>query len=330
MRRKPWLILGMLAALLPPIALLSLSLGASFLPLGDLWRAVFQGDVASPAYVILLHIRLPRLLGALMSGICLAGAGYILQKILNNPLAAPSVIGVNSGAGLLALCAMLFLPGSPSAVPAGAFLGALLAALMVYLISTLAGSSKASIILSGVALSALLNACMDALVTFFPDAALSRSSFSIGGFESLSLPQLGTVLPFMGAGLFLAFFFSRELSILSMGDESARSVGLRPGPYRLVFLGAAALLSASAVSLSGLIGFVGLIAPHIARLLLPRQPSFHLPLSLLCGGLLCAVCDLMARLLFAPYELPVSILLAFLGAPFFLSLLFHQKRREAA
>jgi len=288
MRRKPWLTVGIMVILLLPLAFFSLSLGASFMPLEELWRAVFQGENESPAYVILLHIRLPRFLGAFLCGVCLAGAGFILQKILNNPLAAPSVIGVNSGAGLAALCAMLFFPGSQGAVPAGAFVGALLSALLVYLISTVAGSSKASIILSGVALSALLGACMDALVTFFPDAALSRSAFSIGGFEKLSLNQIGATLPFMGAGLILPFFFFRELSILSMGDESARSVGLKPGLYRLIFLGAAALLSASAVSLGGLIGFVGLMAPHMARLLLPRHPSFHLPLSLLCGGLLCA------------------------------------------
>lgn len=326
MRRKPWIIMGILLLALPLLAILSLGLGASFLPL----QALLSADKASPAYAILFHIRLPRLLGALMTGAALSGAGAVLQKILNNPLAAPSVIGVNSGAGLFSLCAALFFPGIPFLGPACAFAGALLSALLVYFISSFAGSSKTSIILSGVALSALLGACMDALVTFFPEAAFSRSLFSIGGFENLSLSQLSGVLPFWVLGLVLPFVFSRELSMLSLGDEISGSMGLRTGLFRLIFLGAAALLSASAVSLGGLIGFVGLIGPHLARLLLPRHPAFHFPLSLLLGALLCALCDLGARVIFAPYELPVGILLAFLGAPFFLSLLFSKKRRDMA
>ena len=313
--------------LLPLIMLLNLMLGASGLSLDEIWQALILGNTASRGYVILMHIRLPRLLGALIAGGALAAAGYILQSVLGNPMASPGLIGVNSGAGLTALLAMIFLPRASAAVPACAFLGALLAALLVYCVSAVTGASKSTLILSGVAISALLGACMDALVTFYPDAAVSRSVFSIGGFENLTLPRITAVFPFALLGVGLAAFFSRELSILSMGDETAFSLGLSPAFFRFLFLIAASLLSAAAVSLGGLIGFVGLIGPHIARLLTPKGPRGRFPLSLLCGMLLCASCDLIARTAFAPYELPVGILLSLLGVPFFLSLLLKQKRR---
>ncbi|MDO5298036.1 MAG: iron ABC transporter permease [Clostridia bacterium] len=328
MRRDARIPLAILCAALPLCCALSLLLGASAVTPGELLRAVLAGDFSSRAGVILLHIRLPRLLGALVTGVCLAAAGHILQSVLNNPLASPSIIGINSGAGLFALLAMVLLPQSSCAVPAAAFAGALITALAVYAVSVLAGASKSTLILSGVAISALLSALMDAIVTFCPDAAVSRSSFSIGGFESITLPRIAAVFPFAAAGLLIAVLFSMEMSILSMGDDAARGVGVRTALFRLLFLSAAALLSASAVSLSGLVGFVGLIAPHIARLLAPGDTRLRLPLCALCGALLCVVCDLAARLLFAPYELPVGILLSLLGVPFFLSLLFRQKRRN--
>ena len=330
MRRNPRIIFYICLLALLLAALGSLALGASFLPVQEFIRVIAENDRNAPAYAILVHIRFPRLLGAMLAGSALAGAGTVLQKMLLNPLAAPSVIGINSGAGFFALSAMLLFPSMLLAAPVGAFLGALLAAMLVYALSAIAGNSKASIILSGVALSALLGACSDALVTLFPDAIFSRSLFSIGGFESISFQQIKGVLPFWLLGLMLPFFFSKELSLLSLGDESAQSMGLRIKLFRLVFLSAAALLSASAVSLSGLIGFVGLMAPHMARLLLPRHPARHFSLSLLLGALLCVGCDLIARLLFAPYELPVGIVLSFLGAPFFLFLLLSKKRRNAA
>ena len=314
--------------LLPCLVLLNLMLGASGLSLAEIWQALILGDVSSRGYVILMHIRLPRLLGALLTGGALAAAGYILQSVLGNPMASPGLIGVNGGAGLTALLAMIFFPRAGAAVPACAFFGALLAALLVYFVSAITGASKATLILSGVAISALLGACMDALVTFYPDAAVSRSVFAIGGFENLTLPRVAAVFPFALLGAGLAVFFSRELSILSMGDETAHGLGLSPSFFRFLFLIAASLLSAAAVSLGGLIGFVGLIGPHIARLLTPKSPKGRFPLSVLCGMILCCACDLIARTAFAPYELPVGILLSLLGVPFFLSLLLKQKRRN--
>ena len=326
MRRKT--LFPLLLLLLVPACAASLLLGASGLSARELVSALLARETSSRAYLILVHIRLPRLLGALTAGMCLAASGCILQSVLSNQLASPSVIGVNSGAGLAALIAMIFAPRSFAAVPPAAFAGALAAALLVFAISTLAGASRSTLILSGVAVSTLLGALMDALVVIFPDAAVNRSSFAIGGFESVTLERLAAVAPMAAVGLSLALLLMPELSILSMGEEPARAVGLRAGLFRLVFLALAALFAACAVSLCGLVSFVGLIAPHTARLLCPRDGSARLPAAALIGALLCIVCDLAARLLFAPYELPVGVLLSLLGVPFFLILLLSQKRRN--
>lgn len=325
MRRKRGL-LALLLMLLALLCVLSLLLGASALPATELARALLarQGS----AYTILVHIRLPRLLGALTAGACLAASGYILQSVLMNPLASPGVIGVNSGAGLAALVAMVFAPHAAAAVPVAAFVGALVAVAAVCGVSAAAGASRSTLILSGVAVSTLFSAIMDAVVTFYPDAAISRSSFAIGGFESVTLVRVASVAPFALFGLCAVALLHTELSLLSLGDEAARSLGLRAGLFRMLFLALAALLAASAVSLGGLIGFVGLIAPHVARQLLPGEEGGRFALCLLCGALLCVGCDLAARLLFAPYELPVGILLSLLGVPFFLFLLLTQKRRN--
>lgn len=324
--RNRRVLIPFLFMLLALLCMLSLLLGASGLSPRALFSAL--GMREGSAYTILVHIRLPRLLGALTAGVCLSASGYILQSVLMNPLASPGVIGVNSGAGLAALLAMVFAPRAAAVIPAAAFAGALLAVTAVCGVSAAAGASRSTLILSGVAISTLFSAMMDAIVTFYPDAAVSRSSFSIGGFESVTLARVASVAPFALFGLCAAALLQEELSVLSMGDEAARSVGLRAGVFRMIFLTCAALLAASAVSLGGLIGFVGLIAPHVARQLLPRGAKGRFGVCLLCGAMLCVGCDLAARLIFAPYELPVGILLSLLGVPFFLFLLLTKKRRN--
>ncbi|MDO5376899.1 MAG: iron ABC transporter permease [Clostridia bacterium] len=324
--RNRRVLIPFLLALLALLCALSLLLGASGLSLRALLSALTVRE--GSAYAILVHIRLPRLLGALTAGACLSASGYILQSVLMNPLASPGVIGVNSGAGLAALLAMVFAPHAAAAVPAAAFAGALLAVAAVCGVSMASGASRSTLILSGVAISTLFSAVMDAVVTFYPDAAIGRTSFSIGGFESVTLARILSVAPFAVCGLCAVALLHAELSILSLGDEAARSLGLRANLFRMVFLALAALLAASAVSLGGLIGFVGLIAPHVSRQLLPKEADGRFAVCLLCGALLCVGCDLAARLLFAPYELPVGILLSLLGVPFFLFLLLTQKRRN--
>ena len=321
---KPKAIFFLILVLLAAACLLSLTLGASSVTAAQA-LSVLLGGGGDKARRIVLYVRLPRLLAALLAGGALSLAGVLLQQVLMNPLSAPSVIGVNAGAGLFALAAMAFFPARPALVPAAAFAGALAAALLVYALARFTGASKSSIVLAGVAVNSLLGAVMDAIVVLVPDAAGARSAFSIGGFGSVSLAQLGFALPLCLAGLLAALLLRRETSILALGDETARSLGVRVGTVRLALIAAAALLAGGAVSFAGLLGFVGLITPHAARAM-ARGEGGLMPLSIALGALLTTVCDLIARTLFAPYELPVGVVLSFVGAPFFLYLLFRGKR----
>ena len=306
----------------------NLCFGVSGLSPEELLRALMERDAQSKAWRILRYARLPRALAAFMAGSALATAGLLLQSVLRNPLASPGVIGVNAGAGLCALAVMAFFPAAAGLVPAAAFAGACVAAFAVYLLARLAGSARSTLVLAGVAINSLLGAAMDAIVTLVPDAAVSRSAFSIGGFANVTMDRLAFALPFWAVGLLAALLLRRELSIMRLGDDVARSLGLPVERYRAVFLIAAAMLAGAAVSFAGLVGFVGLITPHIAALLCRRDERLHTPVAMLLGAALCLLCDLAARLLFAPGELPVGVVLSFIGAPFFLWLLIRKKRRD--
>lgn len=317
----------LLSGLMLLFALLAnLCLGASGVSIGEILRAAVLGERDSVAARVFLYVRLPRALAAILAGSALAASGALLQSVLRNPLAAPSIIGINSGAGLCALMVMAFFPALGGMVPFAAFAGACLAAFGVYLLARLTGSSKTTIVLAGVAMNSLLGACMDAIVTLVPDAAVSRSAFSIGGFSNVSMAQLGFALPFWAVGLGAALIFQREMQLMALGDDVAHSLGLPVERFRAIFLVAAALLAGSAVSFAGLVGFVGLITPHITGALCRNDSRLQVPITAVFGAALCLICDLAARTLFAPYELPVGIVLSFLGAPFFLFLLIQRKR----
>lgn len=325
MARNRRVLLASVAALAAAL-LANLCLGASGVSIGEILRAVILGERDSVAARVFLYVRLPRALAAILAGSALAASGMLLQSVLRNPLAAPSIIGINSGAGLCALVVMAFFPARGGLVPFAAFAGACLAAFGVYLLARLTGSSKVTIVLAGVAVNSLLGACMDAIVTLVPDAAVSRSAFSIGGFSNVSMTQLAFAAPFWAVGLGAALIFQREMQLMALGDDVAHSLGLPVERFRAVFLIAAALLAGSAVSFAGLVGFVGLITPHMTGMLCRSDARLQLPIAAVFGAALCLICDLAARTLFSPYELPVGIVLSFLGAPFFLFLLIHRKR----
>lgn len=323
--RNRRLLAGALGILILAV-LMNLCLGASGVSVGEIARAVLRNDRESVAARIFLYVRLPRALAAMVAGSALAAAGLLLQSVLRNPLAAPSIIGINSGAGLYALIVMAIFPSLAALTPFAAFAGACLSAFAVYLLARLTGASRMTIVLAGVAVNSLLGACMDAIVTLIPDAAISRSAFSIGGFANVSMAQLGFAAPFWALGLLAAMVFQRELSLMALGDDVAQSLGLRVERFRALFLIAAAMLAGAAVSFAGLLGFVGLITPHMTGLLCRNDTRLQMPLTATLGAALCLLCDLAARTLFAPYELPVGIVLSFLGAPFFLYLLIKRKR----
>lgn len=305
-------------------ALLSVCFGAVWVPPAELLPALISGGETT-AGQILLFARLPRVCGCLLAGAALAVSGAVIQAVLHNPLAAPNIIGVNSGAGLLvALCCALW-PTAVAAVPFAAFLGALGGVLLVLLIAERTGASRMTLVLAGVAVSAMFSAGIDAVVTFVPEALNGYSDFRIGGMANLSMERITPAFWIILAAMLVIFSLAGELDVLLLGTETARSLGLPAKPLRLILLALAAALAGAAVSFAGLLGFVGLIVPHSMRRLLGEESLPLLLASALGGASLLTLCDLLSRVLFAPHELPVGIVLALVGGPFFIWLLLRQR-----
>ncbi len=328
MKNKAWgkLLLAGLFTLL--CAFLGLSLGSSPLPFFQSMGKLFGGDFTSPEARILLYVRLPRVCASLLAGAALAVSGVLIQAALGNPLAAPNVIGVNAGAGFFTFLAMALLPASRWASPLGAFLGALLATLIIYTVAAAAGAGKLTIILAGVAVSSIFTAGINTVKTFFPDTLYNGSTFLIGGFSGVSLGNITPAWGLILAALLMALLLSRQTDVLCLGEETARSLGLPVNEVRFGLILTACVLAGCAVSFSGLLSFVGLIVPHIARRLFGTSHRVLCAASCLLGAGFVTLCDLLSRVLFAPYEIPVGILLSLIGGPFFLFLLLHSRKRS--
>lgn len=288
---------------------------------------LFTEGSTSAAGRILRYSRIPRTCCSLLAGAALAMAGVIIQTVLENPLAAPNIIGVNSAAGCFVAICCGFMPFAFWAVPVAAFLGAFLGVVLVLGISEKAGASKYTMILSGVAISALFSGVTDGIVTFVPDALGGYTDFRIGGFRGITMERLLPAAVLIGIGFLMALLLCGEMELLRLGKETAHSLGLSVKRVRILLLLAAALLAGGAVSFAGILSFVGLLVPHIMRKIIGNDSLPLLLGSALCGAFLVTVCDTLARSLFSPFEVPVGIFLSLLGAPFFLWLIFQQKRR---
>lgn len=284
---------------------------------------LYYGEVGTKEQ-ILLNIRLPRTIVAALVGMSLAVSGGVLQGIMKNPLADPHIIGISSGAGLCGIFVLLSYPEAINFVTPIAFIGAMGAAVLIYILAYKGGIRPVRMILAGVAVSAFLGAGISAMLIFYSDRAQSALLFMVGGLSARSWPHVEIILPYAALGFFFAILGARTLNILQLGDESAKSLGVSVEKSRLFLTATAALLAASAVSVAGLLGFIGLIVPHAARLLIGSDFKKLIPASALLGAATLTIADTVARVAFSPTELPVGILTAILGAPFFLYLL----RRE--
>jgi iron complex transport system permease protein len=315
-------------ALLLLAALFSLGLGAVHLDLSAVWQGLSAGDTTAAGRII-WHVRLPRLLAAVLCGAGLAASGVIIQTVLANPLASPGILGVNAGAGLTVALWLVLVPGSFVLLPLAAFVGALITVLTVCGVARRAGLSRVTLILSGVAVSSLLTAGINTITTLAPDSLIGMRAFQLGGFAGVSLRALPSAGAVILCGILAALALASELDILGLGEETARSLGLHVQRYRYIFLILAAALAGAAVSFAGLISFVGLIVPHIARRFVSGSAAL-LSVSALGGAVFLILCDTAARTLFAPFELPVGILISFLGVPFVLWLLSRERRGRRA
>lgn len=322
-KRKAWLF-TFSGVLCLAFAILSLLVGSVKLSLSEIVNAIAAGPTGTAGWIF-WYLRLPRTVACLLSGAALAVSGAVIQSVLSNHLASPSIIGVNSGAGLAVTCICAFGVMSGWMISAAAFFGALATVLIVVFVSRKVGASRSTVIMGGVAMNSFLNAVSQAIVALIPDVGVMSSDFRIGGFSSVVYTRLVPAGIIILLALIAVMTLCNELDVLSLGEDTAQSLGLPVKRYRIIFLIIAALLAGASVSFAGLLGFVGLIVPHIVRRFVGNESKYVLPLSAIVGAGLVTACDFAARVIFAPYELQVGIIMAVLGGPFFIMLLLKRR-----
>ncbi|TCK93324.1 iron complex transport system permease protein [Natranaerovirga hydrolytica] len=324
---KPLFVIGAVILIGLLVIIFSIMKGTVDFSLIEIGQGIRQKSNNSLANQIVHNVRLPRVLTGFLVGMNLAVAGGLLQGVLRNPLASQQVIGVNAGSGLFAVAVMILLPSQIHLIPIGAFLGALFATLLVYGLSlTNSRASTVHIILAGVAISALLNAMTSALMFLNSDELEVTYFWLLGTLSGRSWRYFNILWPYTVLGMGFSLLISPKLNLFALGDELGSSLGLAVKVYRVIAMILASILAGSAVSVTGTIGFVGLIAPHLARLLVGSDYRYLTILSALLGGVLLVLSDTIARIAFQPVELSVGIVTSMLGAPFFLFVLYSKNK----
>ncbi|MEK5333520.1 FecCD family ABC transporter permease [Lysinibacillus sp. FSL W8-0992] len=327
--KKRRLALIMLPILLIIVSVGSLMIGQVSFSVSEVFNGIFSSE-DTMARRIVWEIRMPRILTGIIIGVCLAIAGSILQGVMQNPLADPGVIGITSGAGIMAVAVMVVFPGYIIYLPIAAFLGAFVAAMIVYSLSVKkGGTSPMRIILVGVAINALCGAGTNALMILYSDRVQSVLPWLSGGLTGVGWVQFKMIIYYVLVAIVLSFYAIKHIRIMCLGDEMASLLGHNVERSRFFLIALSTLLAGIAVSVAGLIGFVGLVVPHILRLIIGGDHKYLLPTSALAGGLLVVFADTIARTVFDPIEFPVGILLAFIGGPYFLYLI-HRKGNSIA
>ena len=321
-----WLAL-MLASMLAAMALAA-NLGAMPLSLRALWRAPLSDMV----WQIWLHIRLPRVLLAVLTGMALAVSGAVMQGLFRNPLADPGLLGISSGAGLAVAIAILLPLTLPPLLALwlptlAAFLGSLAVMALIFSLSQRAQGSLARLLLVGIAINALCGAAVGVLSWLSNDQQLRQLSlWGMGSLSQAQWPMLAVCAAFILPALLLTQRRARHLNLLQLGEEDAHYMGLDVRRTQRQLLTLSALLVGAAVSVSGIIGFVGLVVPHVMRFCLGSDHRWMLPGSALAGAILLLLADTLARTLVVPAEMPVGLLTSLLGGPWFLWQILRQQR----
>lgn len=309
-------------------------LSAGLFCIGVLAAAVLAGLFAGKNQTahlgqIICLVRFPRTVAAVLAGAAFAVSGAVIQSVLHNPLAGPGVIGLNAGAGfgvaLFAVFGRLTRFSLFSNLRIAAFSGAVLTVFFVLILAQRTGASRTTTVLSGIAVSSFLTAGTNAVTMFKLELLVDMRSFQLGGLSGVTLSKIFPAGYYILAVIGLFCIFHTELSVLSLGEDTAEGLGLAVRRYRFFFLFLAAVLAGAAVSFAGLIGFVGLIVPHMARKMFRGNTLTLLLSSAAVGGAFLSICDTLSRVAFLPFEIPVGVTAAVIGAPFFLHLLLRRK-----
>lgn len=311
------------------VILLNLMLGDQWISIGEVIQAI-RGAGNSDTILIVQTLRLPRLIVAMLVGAALAVSGAILQGVVRNPLAAPDVIGITGGASVGAVAFITWMPGEASIhlLPFAAITGAFLAAMLIYLLAWKQGVNPLRLVLVGVGISSLLSAFTSFMLVFSP--AYSASSAYIwltGTVYGSSWLHVWALLPWLVVCSILVFMLIQPMNIQLLSDDTATGLGSRIQRNRLLLVAVSVCLAGAAVAVGGVIGFVGLLAPHAARRLVGPLYSRLIPVSALFGGMIVGLADLVARTAFPPFDIPVGVFTSGIGAPFFIYLLFRSRKK---
>jgi iron complex transport system permease protein len=334
-------LVALVAALIASV-LVGVAVGAVWVsPLSTLrllaWKlglAARPEGVARSADVIVFQLRLPRVLLAAIVGAALAASGTVFQGLFRNALADPAIIGVSSGAALAAVLVIVTV-GAGSlgalALPLAAFLGAVLTALAVYRLARIGPTVHvATLLLAGIAIAAVISSLMSLVMSFSGEDIRDIYAWLLGGLVAQGWRSVAIVLPVVAVGVGGAALVAHELNLVALGEERAAQLGVEVDRLKRRAIAVGALLAAAAVSVAGVIGFVGLMTPHLLRPIVGADHRRLLPASLLGGATLLVLADLVARTIIAPSELPVGVVTALLGGPFFLFLLRREGRGAGA
>ncbi|MFS0878747.1 FecCD family ABC transporter permease [Metabacillus niabensis] len=302
--------------------IVSIHFGAADLTYHDVLNAIFHYDLHNSAHVIIHELRLPRAIAAVFVGAALAVSGAIMQGMTRNPLASPSIMGVTAGASFLIAISLALIPGiTHLGLMSFSFIGAGLGAALVFGISSLSkgGITPVKLALAGSAITSLLSSLSTATGIKF-NISKDISYWYAGGISSVQPQHIQFALPFIIGGLVLSLFLSRSISILSLGEDVAKGLGQNTSIVKLFGTIVVLLLTGAAVSIAGMIGFIGLVIPHITRFIVGTDYRWIIPFSAVLGGILLIVADIVGRMVNAPYETPVGAITAIIGVPFFLYL----------
>ena len=304
---KTGMVWTILLAALVAIFVLSIAIGSSGYPLTEVLRGLWDTE-AGKIRVIVFNLRLPRAVLAIMVGACLSAASALLQAVMRNPLADPGTIGVSAGAGAAAITILLLFPSLTYSVPLFAFGGVALACVLIYILAWKDGVDPVRIILSGVAVNSVLGGYNSFLQLQNSDNLNGVLSFMNGSFSGGNWTQVRVMAVYAVIGLVLACFCIRNANALQLGDEMAKNLGIRVNASRIVLSGVSAFLAAATVSEVGMIGFVGLVAPHIARMLVGSDYKVLLPTSILTGSVMVLLADTVGRTIWPGTEIPVGVI----------------------
>ena len=325
---KVSIVLGILLVVLIALVLIACTIGSGGFTIKQIIEALLSEE-ASTIKTIVLKLRLPRIIMAILVGAALSASGALLQAVMKNPLADPGTIGVSAGAGTAAITVLLIFPSLTMSLPLFAFVGAAFACVLIYAMAWKGGIDPTRIILSGVAINSVLGAYNSMLQLLNSDNLSGVLAFMNGSLSGVVWKHVEVMVLYAVIGLFFAFLCVRSANALQLGDEIAKNLGIRVNLARVCLSAVSAFLAAATVSEVGMIGFVGLLVPHLARMLVGSDYKVMLPTSILLSGCILLAADTLGRTVIPGMEIPVGIVMSVTGGPFFLYMLRKRGRFHA-